>query len=73
MVPQESAKRRRVSAPARNLCVRWPGLPDRPLRRRALRTVDPVSAHAGPFDLGAGPCDCVVTRVGIGVDPYTPA
>ena len=31
----------------------------------------PISAQAGPFDLGNGPCDCVVTRVGIGVDPYT--
>ncbi len=31
----------------------------------------PISAQAGPFDFGSGPCDCVVTRVGIGVDPYT--
>ncbi len=31
----------------------------------------PISAKAGPFDLGSGPCDCVVTRVAIGVDPYT--
>jgi hypothetical protein len=31
----------------------------------------PVPAVAGPFDLGSGPCDCVVTHVGIGVDPYT--
>jgi hypothetical protein len=31
----------------------------------------PVPAAAGPFDLGSGPCDCVVTRVGIGVDPHT--
>ncbi len=31
----------------------------------------PVPAVAGPFDLGSGPCDCVVTRVAIGVDPYT--
>jgi hypothetical protein len=31
----------------------------------------PVPAAAGPFDLGSGACDCVVTRVGIGVDPYT--
>lgn len=31
----------------------------------------PIPAQAGPFDLGSGACDCVVTRVGIGVDPYT--
>lgn len=31
----------------------------------------PVPAVAGPFDLGSGPCDCVVTRAAIGVDPYT--
>ncbi len=31
----------------------------------------PIPAKAGPFDLGSGPCDCVVTRVAIGVDPYT--
>lgn len=31
----------------------------------------PVPAAAGPFDLGSGPCDCVVTRAAIGVDPYT--
>jgi hypothetical protein len=30
-----------------------------------------VPAVAGPFDLGSGPCDCVVTRAAIGVDPYT--
>jgi hypothetical protein len=31
----------------------------------------PVPAVAGPFDLGSGACDCVVTRATIGVDPYT--
>lgn len=31
----------------------------------------PISAQAGPFDLGSGPCDCVVTRATIGVDPHT--
>jgi hypothetical protein len=31
----------------------------------------PVAAVAGPFDLGSGACDCVVTRVAIGVDQYT--
>ena len=31
----------------------------------------PVPAAAGPFDLGSGACDCVVTRVAIGVDQYT--
>jgi hypothetical protein len=31
----------------------------------------PVPAAAGPFDLGGGPCDCVVTRTAIGVDPHT--
>ncbi len=31
----------------------------------------PVPAAAGPFDLGSGPCDCVVTRAAIGVDPHT--
>lgn len=31
----------------------------------------PVPAVAGPFDLGSGACDCVVTRVAIGVDQYT--
>jgi hypothetical protein len=31
----------------------------------------PVPAVAGPFDLGSGACDCVVTRAAIGVDPYT--
>jgi hypothetical protein len=31
----------------------------------------PVPAVAGPFDLGSGACDCVVTRATIGVDPHT--
>ncbi|HEY2283898.1 MAG TPA: hypothetical protein VGH60_10155 [Solirubrobacteraceae bacterium] len=31
----------------------------------------PIPAQAGPFDLGSGACDCVITRVAIGVDPYT--
>jgi hypothetical protein len=31
----------------------------------------PVPASAGPFDLGSGACDCVLTRAAIGVDPYT--
>lgn len=31
----------------------------------------PVPAVAGPFDLGSGACDCVLTRVAIGVDPHT--
>ena len=31
----------------------------------------PVPAVAGPFDLGSGSCDCVVTRAAIGVDPHT--
>jgi hypothetical protein len=31
----------------------------------------PVPAAAGPFDLGSGPCDCVLTRAAIGVDPHT--
>jgi hypothetical protein len=31
----------------------------------------PVPAAAGPFDLGSGACDCVLTRAAIGVDPYT--
>ena len=30
-----------------------------------------VPAAAGPFDLGSGACDCVVTRAAIGVDPHT--
>jgi hypothetical protein len=30
-----------------------------------------VPAAAGPFDLGSGLCDCVITRAAIGVDPYT--
>lgn len=30
-----------------------------------------VPAAAGPFDLGSGPCDCVLTRAAIGVDPYS--
>jgi hypothetical protein len=29
----------------------------------------PVPAAAGPFDLGSGACDCVVTRAAISVDP----
>ncbi len=31
----------------------------------------PVPAVAGPFNLGSGACDCVVTRATIGVDPYS--
>jgi hypothetical protein len=31
----------------------------------------PVAATAGPFDLGGGPCDCVLARATVGVDPYT--
>jgi hypothetical protein len=31
----------------------------------------PVPAAAGPFDLGSGACDCIVTRAAINVDPYT--
>jgi hypothetical protein len=31
----------------------------------------PVPAVAGPFDLGSGACDCVLTRAAIGVDPHT--
>ncbi len=31
----------------------------------------PVPAAAGPFDLGFGPCDCVLTRASISVDPHT--
>ncbi len=30
-----------------------------------------VPASAGPFDLGSGACDCVVTRAALNVDPYT--
>jgi hypothetical protein len=30
-----------------------------------------TSAVAGPFDLGSGPCDCVLSRGTINVDPYT--
>ncbi|HEV3070644.1 MAG TPA: hypothetical protein VGY76_04365 [Solirubrobacteraceae bacterium] len=30
-----------------------------------------VPASAGPFDLGSGPCNCVLTRAAINVDPYT--
>jgi uncharacterized repeat protein (TIGR01451 family) len=30
-----------------------------------------VPAKAGPFDLGTGPCDCVVVRAKVGVDPHT--
>jgi uncharacterized repeat protein (TIGR01451 family) len=30
-------------------------------------------ATAGPFDLGSGPCDCVVVRAKIEVDPHTSA
>lgn len=30
-----------------------------------------VPAKAGPFDLGGGACDCVVTRAAVGVDPHT--
>jgi hypothetical protein len=31
----------------------------------------PIPASAGPFDLGSGACDCVLTRAAIGVDPHT--
>jgi hypothetical protein len=31
----------------------------------------PVPAAAGPFDLGSGPCDCVLTRASISVDSHT--
>jgi hypothetical protein len=31
----------------------------------------PVAATAGPFNLGSGPCDCVLTRAAINIDPYT--
>ncbi|HEX9481415.1 MAG TPA: hypothetical protein VF927_04880, partial [Solirubrobacteraceae bacterium] len=30
-------------------------------------------AKAGPFDLGSGPCDCVVVRAKIEIDPHTSA
>jgi hypothetical protein len=30
-----------------------------------------TSAKAGPFDLGSGPCDCVLSRGTLNVDPYT--
>jgi hypothetical protein len=30
-------------------------------------------AKAGPFDLGSGPCDCVVVRAKVEIDPYTSA
>ena len=30
-----------------------------------------TSAIAGPFDLGSGPCDCVLSRGTIEVDPFT--
>jgi hypothetical protein len=30
-----------------------------------------TSAVAGPFDLGSGPCDCVLSRGTLEVDPYT--
>jgi hypothetical protein len=30
-----------------------------------------VPASAGPFDLGSSPCDCVLTRVALDIDPYT--
>ena len=30
-----------------------------------------VPASAGPFDLGSGACDCVLTRAALNVDPYT--
>jgi len=31
----------------------------------------PVAATAGPFNLGSGPCDCVLTRAALNLDPYT--
>ena len=31
----------------------------------------PVPASAGAFDLGSGPCNCVLTRAAINVDPHT--
>jgi hypothetical protein len=33
-------------------------------------TID-ASEHAGPFDLGSGPCDCEVVRAAVNVDPHT--
>ncbi len=30
-----------------------------------------VPAKAGPFDIGSGPCDCVVVRARLDVDPHT--
>ena len=30
-----------------------------------------ASEHAGPFDLGSGPCDCEVVRATVSVDPHT--
>ena len=30
-----------------------------------------VPAKAGPFDIGSGPCDCVVVRAKVEVDPHT--
>ncbi|HEY2283899.1 MAG TPA: hypothetical protein VGH60_10160 [Solirubrobacteraceae bacterium] len=30
-----------------------------------------TSAKAGPFDLGSGPCNCVLSRGTLNVDPYT--
>jgi hypothetical protein len=30
-----------------------------------------TSAVSGPFDLGSGPCDCVLSRGTLNVDPYT--
>ncbi len=30
-----------------------------------------VPASAGPFNLGSGPCNCVLTRAALSVDPYT--
>jgi hypothetical protein len=33
-------------------------------------TID-ASEHAGPFDLGSGPCDCEVVRAAVAVDPHT--
>lgn len=30
-----------------------------------------VPATAGPFDLGSGPCNCVLARAALSIDPYT--